>query len=266
MKALISNNFSSQWPLISYKPTKILCRVNMIKKDMPLQEAPNKKYLAVLKSKWTFIICIKNSTGIKQPLNTMICTSKKLFRCMKVMDFQVSHLSMYLFIWLIHNLRNLETQQSNLFKILMVNWKLWPMASLKKSSSVSQLWSQKSWKSSSELFLKKENTPERLLSPLSIPNKTICSLTIRNTKTTDLKSLEAKPKCQEEDKEDHQAKVAHQTNANNWVEHHQIRQKVDSSMSLELELTNTSHLSWELLRIPFQKLSDISLWERVKIH
>jgi hypothetical protein len=60
--------------------------------------------------------------------------------------------------------------------------------------------------------------------------------------------------------------VAHQTNANNWVELHQIRQKVDSLTSLELELTNTSHLCWELLRIPFQKLSDTSLWERVKIH
>ena len=188
MKALISNNFSSQWLQISYRLTKILCLVNTIKKDMHLQEVPNKKYLVVLKSKWTFIICIKNSMGIKQPLNTMICTSKKPFRCMKVMAFQVSHQSMCLFIWLIHNLRNLETQLLNLSKTHMVNSKPWHMVLLKKSSSVSQLWSQKSWKSSSELFRKKENTPERSLNPSSIQSKTICSLTIRNIKTTDLKS------------------------------------------------------------------------------
>ena len=33
---------SKQWPLISYRLTKILCRVNMIKKDMPLQEVKKK--------------------------------------------------------------------------------------------------------------------------------------------------------------------------------------------------------------------------------
>ena len=183
---------------------------------------------------------------------------------MKVMDFQVSHLLMYLFIWLIHNLRNLETQLSNLFKILTVNWKRWLTASSKKSSSVSQLWSQKSWKSSSELFLKRENMPERSLNLSSIQSKTICSLTIRNTKTTDLKSLEAKPKFQE-DKEDLQVKVAHQTSANKSPDQVEANQRVDSSMSLESESTNTSPLCWEPSRILSQKLLDTSWSERVKI-
>lgn len=57
----------------------------------------------------------------------------------------------------------------------------------------------------------------------------------------------------------------HQINVNNLVDHHQVRQKVVSLTSSELELTNISLLCWELLRILFQKLLDISLSERVKI-
>ena len=76
-----------------------------------------------------------------------------------------------------------------------------------------------------------------------------------------------KPNFQEV--EDHQVKVASHTNnktsANNFQEA-PLNRKVDSSTSLELESTNTSPLFWEPSRILFQKLLDISLLERVKIH
>jgi hypothetical protein len=72
-----------------------------------------------------------------------------------------------------------------------------------------------------------------------------------------------KPKFQE-DKEDNQVN-SHRINANNLQEVAN-NHKVDSSMSLELESTNTSPLFWEPSRILFQKLSDISSLERVKIH
>lgn len=188
MRVLISNSFSSQWPPISYKPTKTPCLVNTIKKDMPRPEVLSKKYLVVLKSKWTFIICIKNSMVTKLLVNTMICIFKRPFRCTKVMDFQVSHPLMCLSTLSIHNSRNLETQQLNWFKTLTVNSRQWLTELLRKSFSVSQLWFQKLWRLLSELSQRKENMPGRLLRLLLIQSKTICSLTIRNTKTTDLKS------------------------------------------------------------------------------
>jgi len=69
-----------------------------------------------------------------------------------------------------------------------------------------------------------------------------------------------KPKFQEDNQVN-----SHRINANNLQEVAN-NHKVDSSMSLELESTNTSPLFWEPSRILFQKLSDISSLERVKIH
>jgi len=90
-------NCSGIWLPSSFRPIKILSPEDMTTKEW----CRNKKAICLveLESNSRSTIYIRNSMVIKLAVNIMICIFRRPFKCMKVMDCQVSHLLTFLFTW-----------------------------------------------------------------------------------------------------------------------------------------------------------------------
>lgn len=180
-------------------------------------------------------------------LNMMICTFKKLSKCMRVIVFQVSPQSMCSFIWSIQFLRNLEIQLLNSFKTPTVSLKILRAASLVKSSRGSRLWFHKSWKSSPQFFRKREKSQEKSVKPLLTLSRITCSQTIPFTRVRTKKLLQVKAKQAWvlQDKEMIQTEwtqvCSNSNNSSNTIKDPKV--EMFSFVSLELKSMTTSPLS-----------------------
>jgi hypothetical protein len=97
MRRVTRLNYFGTWLMTLFKLTKTWYQVALILREW-WALVINRSYLEVLELRWVSTIFIKNLMVLEPVLTITICIFKKLFKCMKVMAYQVSHQLMSSFI------------------------------------------------------------------------------------------------------------------------------------------------------------------------